>query len=237
MHVLLTNDDGVEAPGLEALESAVRELPGVRVTVVAPASEQSQCGHRVTTATPLVLEQRGKGRYAVDGTPADCVRVALFGLSLEVDWVLSGVNQGGNLGQDIVISGTVAAAREAAYHGVRAMSFSHYVKRGMTVDWERTAHWVRELIAERLERPMDEGRFLNFNLPHLSPEVAVQPEVVRCHPARGPLPVEFVRSADEGASHRTEFLYAGSYADRPRDSGSDVEVCFGGRISMSEIEI
>ena len=237
MHFLLTNDDGVDAPGLAALESAVREFPGVQVTVVAPKSEQSQCGHRVTTATPLVTEQRGERRFAVEGTPADCVRVALVGLALDVDWVLSGINQGGNLGQDIVISGTVAAAREATYHGVKAMSFSHYVKRGRPLNWTRAASWVGGLITERVRAPVQEGWFWNFNLPHLEAEATERPAVVSALPARGPLPVAFVRSPEEGAEHRTEYLYAGSYADRPRDPGSDVDVCFGGKISMSEIAI
>ncbi|MDB6072680.1 MAG: surE 1, partial [Verrucomicrobiaceae bacterium] len=84
MHLLLTNDDGIHAPGLLALENAALAM-GATCTVVAPAVEQSQCGHRVTTHTPLKVTEISKGHYAVHGTPADCVRIALFGLSLEPD--------------------------------------------------------------------------------------------------------------------------------------------------------
>jgi len=141
MHVLLTNDDGIAAPGLLALENAVQQL-GWQFTVVAPATEQSQCGHRVTTHQHLRVEALGKNRHAVHGTPADCVRLALFALEVKPDLVLSGVNAGGNLGQDIVISGTVAAAREAAYHGIRSMALSHYMIRELVLDWQRTAAWM-----------------------------------------------------------------------------------------------
>ncbi len=115
MHFLLTNDDGIDAPGLAALEAAVRSLPGAQVSIVAPDSERSLCGHRVTTHQPIYVSPRGEGRYSTSGTPADCVRVALFGLGIRPDFVLSGVNAGGNMGQDLPISGTTASAREAAY--------------------------------------------------------------------------------------------------------------------------
>ena len=128
MHVLITNDDGIHAPGLQALADAVSQL-GWDYTIVAPATEQSMCGHRVTTHQHLKVETPEERRYAVHGTPADCVRLALFALNVKPDLVLSGINAGGNLGQDIVISGTVTAAREAAYHGIRAMALSHYMIR------------------------------------------------------------------------------------------------------------
>ena len=118
MHFLLTNDDGIHAPGLAALAEAIRLRPDSTLTIVAPSTEQSQCGHRVTTREPITVTQHGADRYSVDGTPADCVRIALFALGLAPDFVISGVNAGGNLGQDLHISGTVAGAREAAFHGL-----------------------------------------------------------------------------------------------------------------------
>lgn len=237
MRILLTNDDGIDAPGFRALIEAVTRLDDVELIVVAPASEQSQCGHRVTTATPLRVERRNDRIYAVDGTPADCVRVGLFGLACEPDWVFSGINQGGNLGQDIVISGTVAAVREAAYHGVKGMAFSHYVKRGKEVDWDRAARWVAALIGKHLESNLGRGEFWNFNLPHLPGEMAELPQSVRSQPAASPLLVDFARSAESPDSQITEFLYTGSYADRPRDPGSDVEACFGGQVSVSKLSV
>src|SRR4051812_2331871 len=105
MHFLLTNDDGIDAPGLAALEAAVLLLPGAVCSVVAPWSEQSQCAHRVTTREPLTVRRYAERRHGVDGTPADCLRVALFALGIRPDFVISGVNAGGNMGQDLYISG------------------------------------------------------------------------------------------------------------------------------------
>lgn len=237
MRFLLTNDDGIGAPGLLALARAVQGLPGSHVVVVAPASEQSQCGHRVTTGTALRVERRDEHVYAVAGTPADCIRIGLHALDVEPDWVISGVNQGGNMGQDLVISGTVAACREAAYHGVRAMAFSQYVKRGLEIDWDRVSTWVLGLVKERLAEPLEAGRYWNVNLPHLPPGESARPESVLCVPARSPLPVSFVRSEEQGGACVTEYLYDGSYAARPRDPGSDVEACFGGKIAVSRLSV
>lgn len=229
MHVLLTNDDGISAPGLQALENAVKRL-GWDYSIVAPATEQSQCGHRVTTHQPLQVETRGANRHAVHGTPADCVRLALFALEVQPDLVLSGVNAGGNLGQDIVISGTVAAAREAAYHGIRSMALSHYLIRELLVDWERTAEWMAEIVQERHAQEHVPGTFWNVNLPHLPAGPADLPSRVLCHPARSPLNVSYHRG-EEG------YVYCASYASRPRDPGSDVEACFGGHVAVTLLQV
>lgn len=228
MDFLLTNDDGIDAPGLAALESAISGLG--RVLIVAPAHEHSMCGHRVTTHTPLRVEQRGENRWAVVGTPADCVRLALHALHLRPAWVLSGVNAGGNMGQDIVISGTVAAAREAAYHGLPAAAFSHYLVRDIAVDWTRVSAWVARLIEEMTRTKLSDGEFWNVNLPHHPPGALDLPERVPCQPARSPLNVSY-ESTDAG------HLYTASYAQRPRDPGSDVEACFSGRVAVSKLRV
>jgi 5'-nucleotidase len=229
MHVLLTNDDGIEAPGLKALEEAVTQL-GWNFTTVAPAVEQSQCGHRVTTHQHLQVDAVGDNRHAVHGTPADCVRLALFALDVKPDFVLSGINAGGNMGQDIVISGTVAAAREAAYHGLRAMALSHYMIRELQVDWQRTAAWIAEILRETHPQPQPGGSFWNINLPHLSGDQTELPPRIQCHPARSPLQVAYEKK-DQG------YAYSASYASRPRDPGSDVEACFGGNVAVSLLHV
>jgi len=129
--ILLCNDDGIEAEGLGALRrAAIRSFPGPRFLRWLLAGPMSMVGHRVTTHEPLAVERHGEWNWAVQGTPADCIRVALAHLlDAKPDWVLSGINHGGNLGQDIYISGTVAAAREAAYHGIPA-AFSHSSEAG-----------------------------------------------------------------------------------------------------------
>src|SRR5262245_11374774 len=127
MKFLLTNDDGIDAPGLRALQQAAVAL-GESV-LVAPRDHQSGCSHRVTTGTGIRLEERAPGEFALDGTPADCVRVGLHLLTRDATWVLSGINQGGNLGADVHVSGTVAAVREAALHGLPGVALSQYHKR------------------------------------------------------------------------------------------------------------
>lgn len=229
MHVLLTNDDGIAAPGLQALENAVTQL-GWQYTIVAPATEQSQCGHRVTTHQHLRVETLGENRHAVHGTPADCVRLALFALDLKPDLVLSGVNAGGNMGQDIVISGTVAAAREAAYHGIRSMALSHYMIRELTLDWQRTAAWMAEIVKETHAQEHARSTFWNINIPHLPVDQSVLPPRILCHPARSPLNVSY-RKEEHG------YAYSASYASRPRDPGSDVETCFSGKVSVSLLQV
>lgn len=233
MLVLLTNDDGIDAPGLAAAEQAVRSL-GWRAVIVAPDSEKSMCGHRVTTHSPLSVETRAADRFAVQGTPADCVRIALFALDLRPDLVLSGINAGGNMGQDLVISGTVAAAREAAYHGLPSIALSHYLKRGLEVDWPRTATWAATILGELHHATKAPRSFWNINFPHLPAGEAALPPRIRCEPAKSPLNVSFARREDTGG---LSFDYTASYAERPRDPGSDVQACFADQVAISLISI
>ncbi len=225
MHVLLTNDDGIHAPGLAALRDAVTKM-GMQVTIVAPAAEQSMCGHKVTTHSPLRVEKLEADRYAVHGTPADCVRIALFGLNSKPDWVLSGINQGGNMGQDLFISGTVAAAREAAYHGVRSVALSHYIVSGIEFDWDRTARWAETMLSDIFAHATEPGQYWNLNFPHHPPGERALPEVHPVLPARSPLNVAYRMEGDA-------FHYTARYAERPPDEGSDVAACFDGKVAVS----
>ena len=109
MTIILTNDDGIDAPGIAALFKAVK---GKSVIIAAPQSHQSGCGHQVTTHQPINLQRRSDVEYAIGGTPADCIRVALSHIAQDIKYVISGINAGGNLGVDAYISGTVAAVRE-----------------------------------------------------------------------------------------------------------------------------
>lgn len=226
MRVVLTNDDGVEAPGLAALERAAARL-GATLVVVAPAECHSGCGHRVTTNRPIRVDDVGPGRFRVAGTPADCVRIALARLVPDAALLISGINAGGNLGADIHHSGTVAAAREATLHGLPAVAASQYHRRGTTIDWERSARWVAEVLETIRGRPRVAGEFWNVNLPDL-PEAAADPAVVECAIDGSPFGLGY-RLTDEG------WAYESNYHDRPRLPGSDVDVCFGGRIAVSRV--
>jgi 5'-nucleotidase len=227
MRLLLTNDDGIDAPGLEALEVAACALG--EVVVVAPLTVCSGCGHRVTTDLALRVEERGPGRFAVDGTPADCVRLALHGLAGPVDWVLSGINAGGNLGADVYHSGTVAAVREAALHGLPGVALSQYRRRGLAFDWARSTAFALRALRDVLGRETVPGGFWNVNFPHL-PAEAPEPGLVHCPLDPSPLPLLF--EAD-GAGLR----YAGDYHQRRRVPGHDVAVCFGGQIAVSRLGV
>lgn len=224
-HVILTNDDGIDAPGIRALAQAVQGQ-GV---IVAPQAHLSGCGHQVTTTRPIEVERRSEREFAVGGTPADCVRLALTHLYPKTELVLSGINAGGNLGADVYISGTLAAVREAALHRIPAIAFSHYRQGKRPLDWERASRWAARVLAALATRPLPPGAFWNVNLPHPQPEDP-EPELVFCQPCTQPLPIAYQRVGDG-------FLYQGRYADRPRDPGGDVEVCFSGQIAITQISV
>jgi 5'-nucleotidase len=228
MRLLLTNDDGIDADGLDALVNAVRG-PGTPV-VAAPAGPQSGVSHAVTTDGPVRVEPRGIGRFAVHGTPADCVRVGLHRLCPDARFVLSGINHGGNLGADVYYSGTVAAVREAVLHGWTGVALSHYHKRGLAFDWPRAAGWAARVLSELLARPPAPGAFYNVNLPHLRADEP-DPEVVFCPLDPHPLPLSY-RHEDDGRMH-----YDGDYHARARTARADVDVCFGGRIAVTLIKL
>ncbi len=227
MKLLLTNDDGIDAPGLAALEAAARQLGDV--VVVAPADCHSGGGHRVTTHAPIRALETGPARFSICGTPADCVRVALHGLAPDADWVLAGINAGGNLGADVYHSGTVAAVREAVLHGRPGVALSHYRRRGVPFDWDRAAAWALPVLRDLLARPWRPGTFWNVNLPHLDAE-APAPPVVFCRLDSQPLPLSYRREGDL-------FHYDGDYHGRRRDPGGDVDVCFRGSIAVTQVAL
>ena len=227
MKLLLTNDDGILAPGLEALVAAAG--PRGELIVVAPDGALSGCSHRVTTNGPLGIERRGPGRYAVSGTPADCVRVGLHRLAPDADWVLSGINAGGNLGADVWHSGTVAAVREAVLHGWPGIALSQYHRRGRDIDWRRAAAWVAPLLHDLLARPWQPGTFWNVNLPDPD-EGGPEPAVVFCPLDPSPLPLSY-REEAEGLH------YDGDYHQRRRVAGADVDACFGGNIAVTLVAL
>ena len=138
MKIVLTNDDGIDAPGLDTLIRCVDQR--AHIIIVAPQNAQSGVAHRVTVRQPLHVNQLGPNRHSVDGTPADCARIALKVIAPDAEWLISGINAGANLGSDVYNSGTVAAAREAAILGCRAIAVSQYIAKEQEVDWTATGH-------------------------------------------------------------------------------------------------
>ena len=225
MTIILTNDDGIDAPGIRALQQAIA---GESI-IVAPNQQYSGCGHQVTTHRGIKLEQRTTTEYALDGTPTDCTRMAITQIAKNTQLVLAGINAGGNLGTDIYISGTVAAVREAAIHGIRGIAISHWIKRPLVIDWQVATRWTRRVLQDLLSRPLPPGSFWNVNLPHLEPSQP-EPKIILCEPSIDPLPVEF---RVEGNTYH----YQGEYAKRDRTPGTDVDVCFGGNIAVTLIKL
>jgi 5'-nucleotidase len=225
MTFLLTNDDGIDAPGIQALQQAIR----INTRIVAPAQPFSGCGHQVTTHAPIRVEQRSENAFAVSGTPADCVRVGIFHWCRDVEWVISGINAGGNMGADVYISGTVAAVREAALHRIPAIAVSQYRQFPMEINWDLAARWTAQVLADLLSRPLKPGTFWNVNLPHLPP-TSPDPEMVFCPACTQPLPLDFRIDGEW-------FHYTGRYPQRQRDPDSDVEVCLSGRIAITLISV
>jgi len=228
MKLLLSNDDGIDAPGLEALLCAARKIGDP--IVVAPAGPQSGVSHAVTAHGLLRIEARGEKRFAVHGTPADCTRIGLLKLVPDAKWVLSGINHGGNLGADVHYSGTVAAVREAVLHGWPGVAVSHYRRENMEFDWQRAASWVARVLKDLTRRPTKAGLFYNVNLPHLRP-CEDEPEMVFCALDPHPLPLSYRH--EEGGG----LFYDGIYHSRERTRGADVDVCFGGRIAVTAIRL
>jgi 5'-nucleotidase len=171
MHILLTNDDGILAPGLSALQTALSKIG--RVSVVAPASGQSAVGHAITLHGPIAVTKirvhDAFEGHSVEGRPADCVKLAI-GVLLDspVDLVVSGINDGANAGINLLYSGTVAAAAEGAFLGIPSIAVSFDT--GADVDFHRAADIAFELIAAILDHGLNKGQLINLNIPQLQPD-------------------------------------------------------------------
>jgi 5'-nucleotidase len=254
MPLVLSNDDGVHATGLATLHS-ILELRS-ECLIVAPSGPQSGVGHAVTTREPMRLEELSPRRFGLAGTPADCVRVALGrraqfarrefseGNSAPVDsdprehfdpsdvtdlWLVSGINHGANLGVDTFISGTAAAAREAAILGFPAIAISQYVGKHRAPDWSATAERAQLVLDALFLRRPRPGTFWNVNLPHPADESA-RHELVFC-------PLDPSPHAFQYESRNGELHWISDYHGRPRRSGHDVDVCMSGQIAITEIPI
>lgn len=227
LEIVVTNDDGIDAPGLAVLQRLAAAFG--QVTVVAPAAAQSGVGHQITTDAPLRVDAVGERRYRVDGRPADCARLALAHFAPQATWVLAGVNQGANLGSDIYTSGTVAAAREAALLGCHAVAVSQYIGRERELDWDLTERRLAPVLRLLLQREQKPGHFWSVNLPH-PPGDAVDLPVVFCRLDTRPHGIRYRRSGDV-------FVYAGDYHGRPRQPGRDVDVCMGGAIAVTQVTL
>lgn len=177
-HILLTNDDGVRAPGILAMAVALRRIPDFEVTVLAPDTNWSASGHKKTMNKPLRIKKvhlaDGSLAYCSDGAPSDCVSLGLMGaMDMAFDFVVSGINNNANIGSDVSYSGTVAAALEAAIQGKPgfAVSLDAYEYNDGNLDYEDAAKVATDIIVKLLDRPIHNNKMpiWNINLPYLPP--------------------------------------------------------------------
>ncbi len=242
MRVLLTNDDGIEAAGLQALRKALLAITGIKLAVIAPDGNRSAMARSITTRRPLWVQEvdfgDGTVGYATDGTPVDCVRLARLGLieGFEAELVVSGINHGSNLGDDITYSGTVAAALEAIVLGLPGIAVSQQssalefdFRSGQGFGFGTAASFTARLVAELDTVPLPSGTLLNINVPGSEPTgVAVAGLGKRVY--RDELAL-----VDEGAGGRRLYRIYGDASYERDEVGTDLAAVAQGKIAVTPI--
>jgi 5'/3'-nucleotidase len=242
VRVLLTNDDGIAAEGLHAARRALREIDGIEVNVIAPDSNRSATARSITTRSPLAVEEvefdDGDRGFATDGTPVDCVRFADLGLLGErPDLIVSGINHGSNLGDDITYSGTVAAAFEGIILGVPALAVSQQSTAkemsfvaGRSFDFAVAAAFTAQLVGLLVGDPIPDGTLINVNCPG-GPPTGV--EVT--HLGKRLYNDELKLVGEDGDSGRRRYRIYGFEPSFEDEEGSDLSAIARGRISVTPV--
>ena len=245
MKILVTNDDGIGASGIQVLRRELRQLDGVTVDLIAPDSNRSASARSITTRSPLTVEEvkfdDGDLGHATDGTPVDCVRFAEVGLLGErPDLIVSGINHGLNLGDDVTYSGTVAAAFEGVVLGIPAIAVSQQ-SREMEMDYgprrdydfDLAARFTASVVRELAEHPLPEGTLLNINVPGGQPEGV---EVTRLGKRLYRDELELVDGSDPGSGRRTYRIY-GYEPGLDDEPGTDVGAIARSRLTVTPLHL
>jgi len=237
LRILLTNDDGIHAPGLEVLEDIAARL-SEDVWVVAPETDQSGVSHSLTLHQPLRLRDAGPQRYALAGTPTDCVGVAVKHLFPEQkpDLVLSGVNNGSNLAEDVTYSGTVAGAMEGTVLGIRSIGLSQ--ARGFAgreeTPWDCAAHYGADLIAKLMAADWAPGILYNVNFPDALPGEVDRIEVTR----QGRRDVQNLYVDERTDPRGKSYFWLGFKRELSNPpEGTDLRAIYSGRISVTPLHL
>lgn len=245
MRILVTNDDGIAAQGIQALRRELRKIEGVQVDLIAPDSNRSASARSITTRAPLTVEEvtfeDGDLGHATDGTPVDCVRFAEVGLLGErPDLIVSGINHGLNLGDDVTYSGTVAAALEGVILGLPAVAVSQQsVEREMdyrpqrVYDFDVAARFTAATVREIIEHPLPEGTLLNINVPGGPPEGV---DVTKLGRRLYRDELELVDGQDPGSGRRQYRIY-GYEPGLDDEEGTDVGSIARSRISVTPLHL
>jgi len=242
MRVLLTNDDGIDADGLQTLRRRLLAVPEVELAVIAPDGNRSAMARSITTRRPLWVQQvdfgDGTVGYATDGTPVDCVRFGKLGLieDFEADVIVSGINHGSNLGDDITYSGTVAAALEGVVLGLPAIAVSQQsaareldFRLGRSFDFDVAADFTARVVAELDDFPLRPGTLLNINVPAGTPEGV---EVTRLGKR---IYRDELKLAEEEPEGRRRYWVYGDAPDFHDEAGTDLAAVAGGRIAVTPL--
>lgn len=234
LRILLTNDDGIHAPGLALLETIARTLSD-DITICAPAEEQSGAGHSLTLHLPVRLREYGERRFAVTGTPGDAVNLALRKLFPDgpPDLVLSGINHGENLADDVTYSGTISAAMESALAGIPSIALSQAL-RDQDHGFAAAEAWGERVIKPLLDAPMPRRTLININFPPRAPGEVRGIRVTRqgFHDyARGSL----VESTDPRG--RPYFWFGLDDVEHTLDHGTDLEAVNDGYVSVTPLQL
>ncbi len=241
MRILITNDDGINAPGLEILAAIAEELAGAagEVWTVAPAFEQSGVAHCISYTRPMMIAEMGERRYAAEGSPADCVMAGLHDVMKDArpDLVLSGVNRGNNSAENALYSGTLGGAMEAALQGVPAIALSQYFgprNFGMDDPFEAAAQHgvdvIRRILSAEPDVQGDYGLFYNVNFPPLP---AREVKGVRVAPQGARRGTHFGIEPYSSPSGRRFLWIKGGNQQRPSAPGSDAAVNLEGYVSVT----
>jgi 5'-nucleotidase len=241
LNVLLTNDDGIEADGLQALRHALAQIEHVRLAVIAPDGNRSAMARSITTRRPLWVQEvpfaDGSTGYATDGTPVDCVRLASLGIveDFATDLVVAGINHGANLGDDITYSGTVAAALEGVVLGLPAIAVSQQSRAGALdyrfdggFGFEIAAAFVARLIERIDDVPLPARTLLNINVPAGEPS-GVEVTSLGKRIYRDELKLE------REEEHRRRYWIYGSDPGFHDEPGTDLAAVAAGRIAVTPI--
>lgn len=230
--ILVTNDDGINSPGIKLLARVARGLSR-DVWVVAPEQEQSGASHSLTLSRPLRIRKLGARRFAVDGTPTDCVLLAVNAIMRDQrpTLVLSGVNAGANLGEDVTYSGTVAAAMEATLLEVPAIAFSQHYENRRAIPWKTAEAHAAPVIKRLTAAPWPRNTLVNVNFPAVKPDAVKG--VVATRQGRRKIGDGVVERADPRGR---PYYWIGPLRDEAPDMpGTDLNAVTEGKVSLSPI--
>ncbi|MBM3468331.1 MAG: 5'/3'-nucleotidase SurE [Alphaproteobacteria bacterium] len=234
MRILLSNDDGIYAPGLKTLEKIARALSD-DIWIVAPELDQSGASHSLTLRDPLRIREISERRFAISGTPTDCVMIAANHILKDEppSLVLSGVNYGSNMAEDITYSGTVAAAMEAALLGIPAIALSMVMSYKHPAKWATAEHYAPEIIRHLLKIKFERNVFININFPDLIVSsvkgIAITRQGQRC--------IESTLEENVDPRGRQYYWIGAIHYDGSGDEGTDLKANAEGLISITPLSL